>query len=83
MATQSSSVRMKQSVIRTSCELQGLMPSSFCTRELQSFTLRIVTCRLPRGTIVQCGEPRIVMPLSSTLVPWMPTCKQCGPLRHS
>ncbi len=71
-ATQSSSLRMKQSVISTSCELQGLMPSSFCTRELQSFTLRMVTCRLSRGTMVQCDEPRMVMPLTSTLVPWMP-----------
>ena len=44
---------MKQSVISTSCELQGLIPSSFWTRELQIFTLRIVTRRLFRGTIVQ------------------------------
>ena len=62
-ATQSSSLRMKQSVISTSWELHGLMPSSFCTRELQSFTLRTVTLRLFRGTMVQCDEPRMVMSL--------------------
>ena len=45
------------------------MPSSFCTRLLQSFTLRIVTFRLPRGTIVQCDDPRIVIPQSVTFDP--------------
>src|ERR1035437_8469313 len=57
IATQSSSLRMKQSVISTSCELHGLIPSSFCTREPHSFTFRTVTLRLARGTIVQCEEP--------------------------
>ena len=82
-ATQSSSVRMKQSVISTCWELQGLIPSSFCTRAPHSFTFRTVTFRLAFGTIVQWDEPRIVMPLTSTFVPVMPTVTLFGPLRHS
>ena len=52
---QSSSLRMKRSVIRTSCELQGLIPLSFCTRELQSFTLRISHAGC-LAAIVQCAS---------------------------
>ena len=74
---------MKQSVISTSCELHGLMPSSFCTRDPQSLMPRTVTWRLLRGTTVQCDAPRMVMPLTSMLFPWIETTWGVGPLRHS
>jgi len=56
------------------------MPSSFCTREPHSFTPRTVTFRLSRGTMVQCEAPRIVIPDTSTFVPWMEITCGVGPL---
>src|ERR1017187_8459819 len=52
MATQSSSLRMKESVISTSCELHGFIPSSFCTRPPHTFTFRTVSLRLARCPVV-------------------------------